>query len=277
MRKIIILLLLVLPLFFCIPFTDNSVAVFSEGINLPVIMYHSVLESVKKPSNYIVTTNQLEQDIIYLKNKGYTPVTCKELIKYAATDATLPENPILITFDDGMYNNFEYALPILEKYGFPAVYSIVGSYTDEYTKNNIKNPKYSYITWQDVLKYSENKYVEFANHSYDFHSIGQRYGPRKKKNETFLEYLKAFSADTQKMQTEFYSACSYKPVIYTYPFGEFCRDSERILKKSGFLVTLSCVEGINKITKNPDCLYLLKRYNRSGKLSTSEFFSKLGI
>lgn len=276
MRKSIILLLIA-TLLFCIPYTDNSTDVFSEGINLPVIMYHSVLNEVKKPSNYIVTAKQLEEDIIYLKNKGYTPVTCKDLIKYTTSDTPIPENPVLITFDDGMYNNFSIALPIMEKHGFPAVYSIVGSYTDEYTKSNIRNAKYSYITWQDVISYSDNPFVEFANHSYNLHTIGVRYGPRKKKNEAFSEYLKAFSGDTDKMQNEFYDICSYSPVIYTYPFGEFCADSERILKKSGFLVTFSCVEGINKITKNPDCLYLLKRYNRSGKLSTKEFFSKLGI
>ena len=70
MRKTVILLLLLLPLIFCILFSNKSVEVFSEGVNLPVIMYHSVLEEVKKPSIYIVTTKQLEEDIIYLKNLG---------------------------------------------------------------------------------------------------------------------------------------------------------------------------------------------------------------
>jgi len=257
--------------------SKETVSVFSEGVSLPVIMYHSVLESEKNDSDYIVSTKQLEEDIQYLKQKGYTPVTCKDLIKYTTSVSQLPENPVLLTFDDGMYNNVTLALPILEKHNFPAVFSIVGSYADEYTENNIKNTNYSYIPWEDIQKICLNPCVELANHSYNLHSIGHRYGSKRKKKENFSEYLEMFLTDTKKMQQEFFTNCTFHPVIYTYPFGEFCSDSERILKKNGFLVTFSCIEGMNKITRNPDCLYLLKRFNRSGKLSTAEFFAKSGL
>lgn len=256
---------------------SENIDVFSQGENLTVIMYHSILEEGKKSSDYIITVNQLEKDLSWLIDHGYNPVTCLELIKYTNSEGDLPPNPILITFDDGMYNNMSVGLPILEKYGFSAVFSIVGSYAQEYSLNNIKNTDYSYLSWDDISILSENPHVELANHSYNLHSIGQRYGTQIKKNEKFSEYLKVFYKDTQKMQDDFFSNCTINPVIYTYPFGGFCKDSERILKKNGFLVTFSCIEGINKITRNPECLYLLKRFNRSGKLSTEEFFSKIKL
>ena len=48
-----------------------------------------------------------------------------------------------------------------------------------------------------------------------------------------------------------------------------------IIKELGFKASLSCEQGINKLTKNPNSLYLLKRYNRPSYISTYNFFQKI--
>ncbi|MBQ7751709.1 MAG: polysaccharide deacetylase family protein, partial [Clostridia bacterium] len=144
-----------------------------NGIKLPVLMYHSVTDDASKTGKYVITKTQFEEDIKYLKKKGYNTVSAKQLIKYVYLGEDLPENPIVLSFDDGMYNNKEYVLPILEKYDYCAVFSIVGSYADEYTENNIVNPDYSYLRWQDIVELSDNPRIEFGNHSYAFHSISR--------------------------------------------------------------------------------------------------------
>ena len=40
-------------------------------------------------------------------------------------------------------------------------------------------------------------------------------------------------------------------------------------------MTLTCREGMNLITRDPDCLYGIFRYNRSGLLSTEDFMERL--
>lgn len=250
----------------------------NESIRLPVLMYHSVLKDAAKTGKYVVSPQKFEEDLIYLKEKGYTTVSAKELVRYVYSDGTLPEKPIIITFDDGMYNNYKYIVPILEKHKSCAIFSIVGSYTDEYTESNVANASYGYMRWCDIKQLASSKHVEFGNHSYDFHNLkAKRYGTEKMKNESTLDYINIFYQDTQKMQSEFFSNCSFRPIIYTYPFGSYSEESERVLKKMGFLVTFSCTEGINKIKKDEDCLYMLKRYNRDGRLSTREFFEKLKL
>lgn len=254
--------------------------VFSEdeSVALPVLMYHCVLPDASKTKKYVVTPQKFEEDLIYLEEKGYQTVSVKQLVRYVYNDEPLPEKPVVITFDDGMYNNYEYIVPILKKHNACAVFSVVGSYTDEYTESNIVHPSYSYLRWSDIRELAETPYVEFGNHSYAFHTISaSRYGTQKNKDESPLDYINVFYQDTEKMQSEFYSNCSFRPIIYTYPFGSYSRESSRVLKKMGFLVTFGCTEGINRITHDEDCLYLLKRYNRDGRLSTRQFFSKLKL
>ena len=250
----------------------------SESINLPVLMYHSIIPDSSKSGKYVITPQKFEEDLLYLEQKGYTTISAKQLIRYVYANGELPEKPVIITFDDGMYNNMEYAVPILEKHGACAIFSVVGSYTDEYTESNIVNPTYSYLRWADIASLSERGCVEFGNHSYDFHSISpKRYGIQKNKSEDSLEYINVFYQDTQKMQSEFFSHCNYRPIIYTYPFGSYSKESSRVLEKMEFLISFSCSEGINKITRDGDCLFMLKRYNRDGRPSTWQFFSKLKI
>jgi hypothetical protein len=42
----------------------------------------------------------------------------------------------------------------------------------------------------------------------------------------------------------------------------------------GFSAAFSCYERPNYITRDPDCLFTLDRYNRSGHLSTEQFMEK---
>ena len=248
----------------------------TDGTDLLILMYHSVLRDTARTGKYVITPANFENDLIYLKNHGYTFVTAKQVIQYANTDAKLPEKPVLLTFDDGMYNNLEYVLPILEKHDAYAVFSVVGSYTDEYSEKDIKNPAYSYLRWCDINSLAKSGRIEFANHSYDFHaSSGKRQGASKMRGESAFDYIEAFYSDTQKLQSEFLSNCNFEPYIYAYPFGNFNNESNRVLRKMGFLMSFSCIEGINRIERNADCLYLLKRFNRDGRLSSEEFFAKL--
>lgn len=259
----------------------ESLPVFNENtsVTLPVLMYHSVLKDPQRTGKYTITPKKFEEDLIYLKNNGYETVSLKQVIKYVYHNEPLPEKPILLTFDDGMYNNKEYVLPLLEKHDATAVFAVVGSYTDEYTQSGVTNPAYSYLKWSDIEEIMDTERVEFANHSYNLHNISAtRMGTAKNKNENSLDYISLFHQDTQKMQSAFSTNCIFTPYAYIYPLGNFSKESEHVLKKLGFLTTFSCVEGINVLTQGDiDCLYLLKRYNRDGRPSTESFFNKLKL
>ena len=98
-------------------------------VSLPVLMYHSI--ALGTESDYRIQPETFAADLSYLNNAGYTSVSAAELIRYVNGMGDLPEQPILLTFDDGFYNNYSLALPLLEQYDMCAIVSVVGQFTDE--------------------------------------------------------------------------------------------------------------------------------------------------
>lgn len=250
----------------------------SDEIELPIIMYHSVLKDTDLSGKYIVTPDILDEDITYLEELGYTSVPISAVIDYVENGTALPEKPFLLTFDDGCYNNYGYVLPILEKHGAHALFCVVGEYTDMYTESGVANLTYGYMRWSEIGELVKSPYAELANHSYGFHSnTNGRNGSKRNPNEELSTYLDIFREDTEKAQSRFKEYTDFTPIVYAYPFGAYSEESFDILKEMGFKATISCNEGINIITRDSECLYLLKRYNRPSGISSDEFFAECGI
>lgn len=249
-----------------------------EEISVPIIMYHSILKDPNRSGKYVVTPATLENDMIYLQQNGYQTVLVKDLITYVYDGISLPEKPVVLTFDDGHYNNMFYLLPLLEKYQMKAVISVVGSYTEQFSESDAHNPNYSYLTWDDIKKLEESGLIEIANHTYHLHEKGNRKGCSILEGETVTEYQNHLTNDLKTLQTALKENSKIQPpVTFTYPFGYICPQSQDSIEKAGFLASLSCYERINKISQNKGCLYTLGRFNRPSGISTEEFMKKIKI
>lgn len=243
---------------------------------LPVIMYHSILDNNSRVGKYVILPSTLEQDFKYIKEQGYTSVTLKNLLDYSQNKATLPDKPILITLDDGYYNNYTNLYPLLEKYDMHAVISIIGKYTDlysEYTEKPSNN--YSHMSWDQVRELLQSGRVELANHSYDMHGQEGRHGLKKDTRESQEHFLNAVKSDISKMQSRMSEELGTSAQFMAYPFGYYDEDVEKLVQKMGFLGSFSCYERVNVITPTPESMYLLGRFNRPHGVSTYEFFSKV--
>ena len=246
-----------------------------DGVALPVIMYHSVLKDGARIGKYVVSPDRFEHDLAFLKDNGYETVSISDLTDFVYEGKKLPEKPVMITFDDGYYNNLVYAAPLLEKYNMKAVISVIGRYSDEYTRTGEKNPNYSHLVWEDVRALSKSGVFEIQNHSYDLHSMSKnRSGSMKNSWESAEDYKELFVNDTKRCE-QLLSAIGIKAECYTYPFGTYCGESEKYVREMGFRASLSCTEGMNYITRDKECLYLLKRWNRPGGADTVNFFEKV--
>lgn len=243
------------------------------GVTLPILMYHSVTDMPE--TDYCISPETFRQDLQYLHEHGYETVSAAELIAYTKGNGSMPSKPIMLTFDDGFYNNMSIALPILEEYDMCAVISIVGAFTDVYAPDAPHNDVYSYLTWDDLRQLQESGHIELGSHTYDMHSNDQRKGCAKLEWESEETYHSILYEDVSMLQSRFQEELQMQPVIFAYPYGFISKESKPVLKECGFRITLTCLEKPNFITRDPSCLYGLSRYNRPGNCSTEQYMSRV--
>jgi peptidoglycan/xylan/chitin deacetylase (PgdA/CDA1 family) len=91
-------------------------------------MYHGILsnQSPVVPPNrgtgaeiYYISTDTFKAQMKWLKDNGYTPTL------FDNTRVLLQPKPVIITFDDGEMNNYQEAMPVLNKFGWKAYFFII--------------------------------------------------------------------------------------------------------------------------------------------------------
>lgn len=250
----------------------------AEGKDLLVIMYHHVTENKKRAGKYVILKDELERDLDYIKDNGYTTVTVGDLIEYVDGKKDLPEKIIMITFDDGFESVRELAWPLLKERKMKAVLSVVGSITETYAENADRNINYAYLNWDDIRELSESEEFEIQNHTYDMHSTNNsgRKGLSRKSGESPVDYENFLKEDLSRMQNLLKKLSGVSATAVAYPYGSYSKETLGIVKELGFRSSFLCEERINRITRsNADSLFDLGRYNRPSGRSTEDFFEKL--
>ena len=271
MKKAILPTLFAFVLVFCI--LPVAVAGAEESaIPLPILMYHSV--SKTKTGVYFISPEALESDLVELKRRGYTSVTLCEVKRFLKGEGPLPEKPVLLTFDDGHYDNLYYGLPLLKKHGFTAVLNVIGCFT-EYSSTHEKDClEYSHLTWDEIAYLARSGVFEIGSHTYQMHAYKPRFGVKRKKGESEEEHALALNEDLEAIDRALLEKCGVRPVAFAYPFGAFDPIGEKVVK-SRYDAVFTCYERINKLQKGDEKkLTRLYRINRDGTKGTTAFLNE---
>lgn len=242
--------------------------------SLPVIMYHSVVKDPSLAGDYVITVDELEEDLRFLRGNGYSAVFCRDLPAFVEGSAELPEKPVVLTFDDGCYNNFYYVLPLLENYGMRAVFSPVGEWVEKAAAEEAPSCAYSYMDAENLCTCALSGRIELACHTYALHDIRKRRGVLRRNGETAAEYRRMLLTDLDRSRRLLEKASGCPVVTFAYPYGFLDDTTEEIAAELGFTVTLSCEERINTVSRGDySCLERLGRFNRASGRPVSSFLS----
>ncbi|MBF8983169.1 polysaccharide deacetylase family protein [Lutibacter sp. B2] len=243
-----------------------------DSERIPVLTYHHISENKDERSPITIAPEKFEEDMLYLKALGYNTINFKDLILHREGKNSLPENPIIVTFDDGYRSNYTYAYPILKKLKMKAVISIIGNLIDVSS-----NTDYDFmLTWDQLKEMVDSNVIEVQSHSYNLHTWGDKIntprGASKIANENNKEYEARFRKDTQTLLDQVHTHLGTNLTMYTYPYGIYTDESQKILKDMGFKGSLLGKTGINSTSNG---LSSLKRINMVGGTSSPTLMRKI--
>jgi peptidoglycan/xylan/chitin deacetylase (PgdA/CDA1 family)/ubiquinone/menaquinone biosynthesis C-methylase UbiE len=120
---------------------------------LAVLMYHRIApETPAAGRRWATTPWEFEEQLAWLCDQKYESVSLDEWAVACANDVVLPGRRVLITFDDGLQDFADHALPLLMAYGFRADMHIV---TGHVGGGNVWEgpdfPRYPLMDWQTIL------------------------------------------------------------------------------------------------------------------------------
>jgi len=92
--------------------------------DITIITYHRIIdpEKIGSANREVVsaTPKEFEKQMSFVK-KNFTPINFFDLKNILEGSLPIPENPIIITFDDGYRDNYDFAFPVLKKLGLKSV------------------------------------------------------------------------------------------------------------------------------------------------------------
>ena len=98
-----------------------------RGKSVAILMYHSVLEEPTRVSDSlggIALSTRAFQSQMEVLAREFHPIDLEQAGRFVTEEGDLPERAVVITFDDGYTDNYEIAMPILNRVGVPATFYV---------------------------------------------------------------------------------------------------------------------------------------------------------
>jgi peptidoglycan/xylan/chitin deacetylase (PgdA/CDA1 family) len=95
-------------------------------VTAPILLYHHVSDA-GNGNRYYVTLDDFRAQMEALRDWGYTTITVSDLVDVLVNGGELPNRPVVITFDDGNVDVYQYAFPIMHEMGFVGTTYIVAN------------------------------------------------------------------------------------------------------------------------------------------------------
>lgn len=195
------------------PPLPTPIGSYSLTVRAPILMYHYISEPPEDADQYRVDLSvppeRFREQMQYLADHGFTTVDLYDLALATTARSTLPEKPVILTFDDGYLDNYQYAFPILKEFGFKGTFFVITEFVD------LNRP--GYMTWEMI--------EEMA-------AAGMRIEPHSKTHPD----LSGKGRDTLiwemlGSQQTIEAHIGYTPRFFCYPGGRYDEDTIAMLEE----------------------------------------------
>ncbi|MGW8246921.1 MAG: polysaccharide deacetylase family protein [Acidiferrobacterales bacterium] len=257
-----------------------STGVQASGVT--VLTYHDIVTD-PGTDKFGVGVKNFASQLQYLKNNHYHPISLKLYIQASQGKAILPSRAVILTFDDGLVSYRDNVVPILAKYGYPSVLSIVTGWVDGIEQPNEYRGKL--LTWDQLRQLQKSPLIEIVSHSHNLHhwitsspqdfqapaGITHRYDTRTRTYETESAFERRIRDDLLTTRRRFRQMLGHAPLALTWPYGAYDAVTMNIARSVGFGYQLTLDEGNAGFSELPD----IRRYIVLQEHSLQDFQSML--
>ena len=235
-----------------------------------VLAYHSVVdesaaENQKQYFPQTISAQTLIKHFNWLKENGYNVISWQQVIDAENGKGTLPDNAVLLSFDDGYETMYNVVFPLLKAYNYPAVFAPVTGWLDTPANQKIAYAdkmldRSVFATWSQVKEMEQSGLVEVASHTHNLHnginanpSGGQLpsvIAPEYKngKYETEDAYKNRLKSDFTRSVQTLVNHVGKKPRVMVWPYGQFNDVAVQLARQAGMPHYFSLGEKIvNKV------------------------------
>lgn len=235
-----------------------------------VLAYHSVVdesaaENQKQYFPQTISAQTLIKHFNWLKENGYNVISWQQVIDAENGKGTLPDNAVLLSFDDGYETMYNVVFPLLKAYNYPAVFAPVTGWLDTPADQKIAYAdkmldRSVFVTWAQVKEMEQSGLVEVASHTHNLHNginanpaggqlpavIAPEY--KNGKYETEDAYKNRLKSDFARTVQTLINHIGKKPRVMVWPYGQFNDVAVQIARQAGMPHYFSLGEKIvNKV------------------------------
>ena len=204
----------------------TPIGVYSWTLKVPILMYHYISEPPEGADKYrldlSVHPDAFREQMYFLAENGYTPVTLNDLSLAIVDKRELPARPIIITLDDGYRDNYENAFPIMRDLGFTATIFVATDFVDQANQN--------YLSWEMI--------EEMA-------AAGIRFEPHTKTHPDLTEHDRDFIIYQIQGSGETLEAhLGYRSRYFAYPSGRYNDEVIQVLSELDYWGAVTTAGGV---------------------------------
>jgi hypothetical protein len=205
--KIGLLITACIASFLLVPITAGELRDTRENpsaLNIPILLYHRFGPVIS--DSMTMTTAVFESHLKYLRDKGYTVISLRQLVNYRLGKCPPPPaRSVVIVADDGHKSIYTDMLPLIKKYHVPVTLFIYPS--------AISNAPYA-MTWEQLREIKKTGLFEIQSHTYwhpDFR--------KEKKRLSSVEYVKFVEMQLKKSKERLEKELDVNVDMLAWPFG----------------------------------------------------------
>lgn len=249
--------------------------------DVPVLMWHNLAE--ESSGDMTISVDTFRAQIEALHEAGFKTVSLQQLYDYVHFGTEFPEKPIVLTFDDGYFSNYEYAFPILQEYDMQATIFAIGVSVGKDTYKDTDHAMTPHFGADEAREMVDSGLISVQSHTFDMHQWPPFEDGNAQVRETLLpfdgeadaDYEAAVEADFAESR-ELQSITGQPVNALAFPEGAYVTLTQDALRSAGAELTFTTVRAVNTVVKGlPQSLCAMPRFGMTESTDMTALVAEL--